>query len=42
MSKSIKRLGLGTMRMNFDNQEESINIPRDKYVISLKYFALTI
>ena len=42
MSKSIKRLGLGTMRMNFDNQEESINITIDKYFIYLKYFALTI
>ncbi len=74
MSKSIERLGLGTMRMNFDNQEESIktihkalksgikmintgefynagatelvlrealkDIPRDEYVISLKYGAL--
>lgn len=74
MNKNIQRLGLGTMRMNFENKEESIrtinkaiksgimmintgefynagatelvlrealkDIPRDKYVISLKYNAL--
>lgn len=74
MNKNIQRLGLGTMRMNFENKEESIRtinkaiksgimmintgefynagatelvlrealkeIPRDKYVISLKYNAL--
>lgn len=74
MSKNIQRLGLGTMRMNFENKEDSIktiekalksginlintgefynagatelvlrevlkDVPRDKYVISLKYNAL--
>lgn len=74
MNKNIQRLGLGTMRMNFENKEESIrtinkaiksgikmintgefynagatelvlrealkDVPRDKYIISLKYNAL--